>query len=84
MIRGVPHRGQWQEGTTTIDILATLAGGRGAGEHIFYWDGSLKGLALPTALAEMFRRKLLRTVATVTVHDVMEITYGEPCQNSVL
>ncbi len=41
---------------------------RGSGEHVLYRDGSLKGVAVPTALAEMLSCKLLSTVAAVIMH----------------
>jgi hypothetical protein len=68
--------------------LTSLAGGEGHGEHLLYCNGSFKGFEATTALAEMLSCKLLSSTAAdkkrSTLHDVMEIINGGPCQNSVL
>jgi hypothetical protein len=42
-----------------IFTMQLIARGVGDGEHVLYCDGSLKGLAVPTAVAEMPSCKLL-------------------------
>jgi hypothetical protein len=52
---------------TLIGVLNSLVGGGGGGGGacFLYWDGSLKGLAPPMALAELLSCKLLSTLVAV-------------------
>jgi hypothetical protein len=47
-------------------ILDHLVGGEG--EHLLYWDGSLKEFVVPMVIAEMLSCKLLSTVAAGSKH----------------
>jgi hypothetical protein len=74
--------------------------GRGEGHvFMFYtvnWNESLKWLVIPTAMAELLSLKLLSSLYCSSCYDkaiilytlytinLMEITNGEPFQNSVL
>jgi len=68
----------------------SLVGGEGSLYHVLHCDGNLKALVLLNDTAELLSCKLLSTLAagkTIilnTVHDTIEITDGELCQNSVL
>jgi len=48
---------------STLRHLTQFAGGEGRGTHDLFCDGSLKGLSILTALAEMLSSKLAETVA---------------------
>jgi hypothetical protein len=52
------------------------------GQHGYYCDGSLKGLAVQCTHG-MSRNAQLQDSYLSTLHDVMEIINAKPCQNPV-
>ncbi len=64
--------------------LAQISLWKGTREHDLHSDGSLKGLAIPTVWAKMLGCELLSTAAAFCkLYNVMEISNGEPRQNSL-
>ncbi len=56
------------------------------GHHVFYYDGSLKGFAVPTGLRRNAQRQATVNRSCICpFHDVIEIINAkpQPCQNSV-
>jgi hypothetical protein len=53
--------------------LAELSWRKGVGKDFFYYDGSLKGISVPTCLAELLSCKLLPTLAACKTAFVLYI-----------